>query len=1110
MLRRRFKPLTMIGLFGLMILLISGCGLQGQSDEPAPAAPVEEAPAAEEPTAEPGQAEPSAEGEMAEAAAEDQAAGQPEISQPIYRWGEAADRLWVLVGYGDALNPTVVEEGLVITALFSSVDGQLSGSGGCNNYFTTYESTDDGALVIDSPIGATMMACPAAMEAETVYLSALETVTNWNLTEEGLLELKYDSGSGFEEKLVYAAGETPLTGPTWRLVSYGDPQELTELEEGTAITIEFEPETDTSGIAAGNATCNNYSTGYTLDGENISFGPIAGTRMMCPVGAEQETAYLTALESAQTYQIYGANMQITYDGGVLNYTSLNLPLENILWQAVSVNGQVVPEPVEITALFTPGDEAGKGTIGGNAGCNNYSTGYELSSDLSTNPPTHYITISSPMAMTMMACPGEELAELERAYLGAVETAESYEILGDQLVLHSTAGDVIYTADREPLVGTLWTLVSWGSVDDPQPPAEGSNFTAQFNRLPTLPTGTVTGETGCNEYNATFTADLTNIKINLPSKTNNEDCPWGVGNYEVEQQFFLGLNSATSYRIVGNTLQLPYGEGESMQALNFVATQPEVGEGAMDLTPLDNTFWYLASIGHIPILSGSEVTAGFAINDDGVTGEISGSGGCNAYNAPIGENFAIGPMATTRKACPQSLMDQEGTYFDWLATAYGFDRAGDQLLISTADGILTYHSQPVLDQAHELQNITWYMISYGAFEAIAGSNPTAYFNSDGKSLSGKTGCNDYNGAYKTEQGNTLAISDISTTRAACASDELAKQEETYLRLLPAATQYSVNSSQMQILTVDGMTINFSSVAPAAPLGPAAVIVGPTLAEAGEQLTFDGSQSTAGSLPITRYDWDMGDGTRLSDSTVQYTYNTAGSYTVKLTVTDQAGQSSSTTQQVQITAVVEVTPPTAVIEGPAMAFVGEPVTFSAANSQQGTAAITQYQWQSGDGNNSGPVAESSFTTIYSQPGTYYPAVLVADAGGSSDSASMAITINATLEGSSWYLSNTIPGTSITLDFGNGNLSGFAGCNSYNASYTTTYAAGNTNSISVGPISSSQALCTEDIMAQEQSYLSSLQTASSYTINGSTLTLTTTSGALTFGAAVATIQPVPAVSP
>ena len=327
-------------------------------------------------------------------------------------------------------------------------------------------------------------------------------------------------------------------------------------------------------------------------------------------------------------------------------------------------------------------------------------------------------------------------------------------------------------------------------------------------------------------------------------------------------------------------------------------------------------------------------------------------------------------------------------------------------------------------------------------------------------------------------------------------------------MPTAVSYSVNGTAMQIQTSGGQPINFTSIAPVVE-GPTAVIVSEDLAETGQTMTFDGSQSTAGSTPIVRYDWDLGDGTILNGAVVQHAYNTAGSYTVKLTVTDQAGMTNSTTKSVQITPVVEVVPPTAVIEGPTSVMVGDPATFSAIGSQQGTAAITSYQFTSGDGNSQGPGPENTFTTIYSQPGVYNVSVTVADAGGLSDTASMQVTVNASLVGTSWYLLNTIPGTSISLDFGNGTLSGFAGCNSYNASYTTTLAAGNTNSISVGPITSTGALCAEDVMNQEQAYLAALQTASSYTITGTGLTLTTASGPLNFDAAV-TIQPLPAVQP
>jgi heat shock protein HslJ len=310
-------------------------------------------------------------------------------------------------------------------------------------------------------------------------------------------------------------------------------------------------------------------------------------------------------------------------------------------------------------------------------------------------------------------------------------------------------------------------------------------------------------------------------------------------------------------------------------------------------------------------------------------------------------------------------------------------------------------------------------------------------------------------------------------------------------------------------VDGSVINYTSIPPAGPTGPRAVINGPDQADAGQVLTYDGSGSTAGSTPIVSYSWNMGDGATLFGVTIQYTYNTAGTYTIQLTVTDQSGLANTASQAVTVRPVVDVLPPTAAIEGPSVAFVGEQVTFSAANSQQGTGSITSYNWFSGDGNNTGPVADSSFTTIYSQPGIYYPNVTVADAGGLSDSASMAITVNATLEGTDWHLTTAAQGTTISLQFANGTLGGFAGCNTYNAGYTTTLAEGPTNSISVGPITSTQSLCDETIMTQEQAYLASLQTASQYTISGTSLTLTTTSGPLTFAAAVATIQPVPATT-
>ena len=67
------------------------------------------------------------------------------------------DDLWVLVAYGDALNPDVIEPGAVITAVFGR-DGMLTGQGTCNNYSAQYSLDAEGDISI-GPIVTTLSAC---------------------------------------------------------------------------------------------------------------------------------------------------------------------------------------------------------------------------------------------------------------------------------------------------------------------------------------------------------------------------------------------------------------------------------------------------------------------------------------------------------------------------------------------------------------------------------------------------------------------------------------------------------------------------------------------------------------------------------------------------------------------------------------------------------------------------------------------------------------------------------------------------------------------------------------------------------------------------------------
>ncbi len=61
--------------------------------------------------------------------------------------------------------------------------------------------------------------------------------------------------------------------------------------------------------------------------------------------------------------------------------------------------------------------------------------------------------------------------------------------------------------------------------------------------------------------------------------------------------------------------------------------------------------------------------------------------------------------------------------------------------------------------------------------------------------------------------------------------------------------------------------------------------------GKELTFDGCMSSD-NVGIARYQWNMGDGSKYTDSVVNHAYTKTGQYTVSLTVWDAAGNSDTT--------------------------------------------------------------------------------------------------------------------------------------------------------------------------------------------------------------------------
>jgi heat shock protein HslJ len=87
---------------------------------------------------------------------------------------------WEATGYNNGKSAVVgILDGTTITATFGE-DGSLTGSGGVNNYNSTY-TTSGKSITITQPLATLMAGTTEAMEQEAAYLAALPTAATWSI-----------------------------------------------------------------------------------------------------------------------------------------------------------------------------------------------------------------------------------------------------------------------------------------------------------------------------------------------------------------------------------------------------------------------------------------------------------------------------------------------------------------------------------------------------------------------------------------------------------------------------------------------------------------------------------------------------------------------------------------------------------------------------------------------------------------------------------------------------------------------------------------------------------------------------------------------------------------
>ena len=189
---------------------------------------------------------------------------------------------------------------------------------------------------------------------------------------------------------------------------------------------------------------------------------------------------------------------------------------------------------------------------------------------------------------------------------------------------------------------------------------------------------------------------------------------------------------------------------------------------------------------------------------------------------------------------------------------------------------------------------------------------------------------------------------------------------------------------------GATSTASVQVSAANAPVASISLTPILGAVPLNVTASASGTTAGTNPIASYTFDFGDGTTLGPqpgATAAHGYTVAGTYTVKVTVTDTQGIASTATATLQA-----VAPPAVRLNIiPSSGGVPLSVTVDGSASTAGTNPIASYTCDFGDGSAPEPPSStSSFNHVFSATGTFTVTMTVTDTAGVSASATAAVRV------------------------------------------------------------------------------------------------------------------------
>lgn len=217
-------------------------------------------------------------------------------------------------------------------------------------------------------------------------------------------------------------------------------------------------------------------------------------------------------------------------------------LDDTNWQLVSLDGVQAPGDSQITLQLRAG------RVSGRDGCNHYSGTYTQNGN--------QIRFNDDIASTEMAC-SDPIMQRADSYMQALRKAASHRRDDDQLVLLDAQGAALATfmAPQTDVTGTAWIVTGYNNGKQ----AVTSVITDSELTLVFGADGTLNGSAGCNNYSATYTLGDKTLKVG-PAATTRKMCASPEGVMEQEMQFLKALETAATFDLVGDRLELRSADG----------------------------------------------------------------------------------------------------------------------------------------------------------------------------------------------------------------------------------------------------------------------------------------------------------------------------------------------------------------------------------------------------------------------------------------------------------------------------------------------------------------------------------------------------------------------